>query len=125
MQIGRWGYLGSRKVGSTRGQGASFRYFVAVVFVLFFAVLAVLVALLFFRPGSQPGFEFRLRPNPASRLDILKWLGVLPLVPAGPLLFFGFAWFVPGLFGLGLVFVAAAVLVWRAFAGEWPVIRVH
>ncbi len=74
--------------------------------------------------GSQPHFEFRLRSNPANRLDILKWLAVLPLVPAGPLLFFGLAWFVPGLFGLGLAFVAVAVLVWRAFAQEWPVVRV-
>jgi hypothetical protein len=96
-----------------------------VVLILGLLALAALAAVLFSRRGSQPAFEFRLRPKPANRLDILKWLAVLPLVPAGPLLFFGLAWFVPGLFGLGLVFVAVAVLIWRAFAGEWPVARVH
>ena len=71
------------------------------------------------RPASRATHR---RP---SRLDVLKWLAVLPLIPAGPLLFFGLAWFVPGLFALGLAFVAGALLVWRAFAGEWPVARTH
>jgi hypothetical protein len=69
-------------------------------------------------------FEFRLRANPPSRLGFLKWLGVLPLIPAGPLLFFGLIWFVPGLVALGLAFVAVAALIWRAFAREWPLTRV-
>jgi hypothetical protein len=95
------------------------------VVVLLLVLLALVALAAVFLSRQEPAFEFRLRPNPANRLDIFKWLAVLPLVPAGPLLFFGLTWFVPGLFGLGLVFVAVAVLVWRVFAREWPVVRAH
>ena len=97
-----------------------------MVVILGLLVLAAAVAVWLSRQGeSRPAFVLQLRPNPASRLDVFKWLAVLPLIPACPLLFFGLAWFVPGLFALGLAFVAAALLVWRAFAREWPVARHH
>jgi len=97
-----------------------------MVVILGLLVLVALVAVWFARQGeSRPAFAFRMQPNPANRLDNLKWLALLPLIPAAPLLFFGLAWFTPGLFALGLGFVAVAILVWRAFAREWPVARLH
>ena len=97
-----------------------------MLIILGLLVLAAVAAVWFARQGeSQQAFVFQLRPNSGSRLDSFKWLAVLLLIPAGPLLFFGLAWFVPGLFALGLAFVAAAVLIWRAFAQEWPVGRRH
>ena len=49
----------------------------------------------------------------------LRWLAVIPLVPAALFLFFGLLWLAPVqlLVGLGSVLVAAAL--WRLFAGEW------
>lgn len=49
----------------------------------------------------------------------LRWLAVIPLVPAAPLLFFGLLWLAPVqlLVGLGLVLVGAAL--WRLLADEW------
>ena len=54
------------------------------------------------------------------RTEILKWLALFPLIPAGPLLLFGLTWGVFGLLAAGLAFVALSVVIWRAFAGEWP-----
>ncbi len=53
------------------------------------------------------------------KVSSLRWLAVIPLVPAAPLLFFGLLWLgvVQLLVGLGLVTTAAAL--WRLFAGEW------
>ena len=94
--------------------------------VLLLVVVVALVAVWFVRQGeSQPLFAFRLHPKPGNRLDALKWLAVLPLIPAAPLLFFGLAWFVPGLMAAGMAFVAAALLIWRVFAQEWPVARLR
>jgi len=77
------------------------------------------------RRESRPVFVFRLHPKPGNRLDVLKWLAVLPLVPAAPLLLFGLTWFVPGLMAAGMAFVVAALLIWRVLAQQWPVARLH
>ncbi len=49
----------------------------------------------------------------------LRWLAVLPLVPAAPFLFFGLLWLAPVQLGVGLGLVLVAAALWRLFAGEW------
>ena len=93
-----------------------------MVLVLIMVVMAS-VGWLVLRTQDQPRFEVRLASNGHGRLEALKWLAALPLVPAAPLLFFGLSWFAPGLIAGGLAFVATALCVWRLFAREWPVAR--
>ncbi|MEY2433186.1 MAG: hypothetical protein QOC92_2911 [Acidimicrobiaceae bacterium] len=88
------------------------------------AVLVAVVALSVIRGrAARPLFVFRAHKKTGNRWDILKWLAVLPLIPAGPLLLFGLTWFVPGLLAGGMAFVAVAFLIWRVFAQQWPLAR--
>lgn len=50
----------------------------------------------------------------------LRWLALVPLAVAAPILFFGIMWtsVVQVAFGAALVLTATAI--WRIFAGEWP-----
>src|SRR5437870_220253 len=97
-----------------------------LVLLVVLLVVVALVARWSARQGeSQPHFVFQVHPTPGNRLDVLKWLAVLPLVPAAPLLLFGLTWFAPGLIAAGLGFVAVGLLIWRAFAHAWPVVRLH
>jgi hypothetical protein len=50
----------------------------------------------------------------------LRWLAVIPLVPAVPFLFFGIMWTAAVQLSVGLALVFIAVAIWRAFSGEWP-----
>jgi hypothetical protein len=95
-----------------------------LVLLVVVVVLVAVVALWVVRQReSQPLFVFRIHQKPGNRLDVLKWLAVLPLIPAAPLLFFGLTWGVTGLMAAGMAFVAAALLIWRVFAQQWPVAR--
>ena len=51
----------------------------------------------------------------------LRWLALVPLVPAGPLLFFGIVWTAAVQLTIGIALVFTAMALWRVFAGEWPI----
>ena len=68
------------------------------------------------RAMSQSGATL-LRSGPTRHL---RWLALIPLVPAGPLLFFGLAWTAPVQLSIGIALVAFAAAIWRAFSGTWP-----
>jgi len=53
------------------------------------------------------------------KVSPLRWLAVLPLVPAAPFLFFGLLWRAPLQLGVGLSLVLVGAALWRLFAGEW------
>jgi hypothetical protein len=55
----------------------------------------------------------------ALKVSWLRWLAIVPLVPAAPLLFFGLLWFAVVQLVSGFLLVAVAAAVWRMFAGEW------
>ena len=96
-----------------------------VLLVLLIVVVALVARWSVRQREGQPQWVFQTRREPGNRLDVLKWLAVLPLVPAAPLLFFGLTWFAPGLMAAGLGFVCGAVVIWRVFSHAWPVARLH
>jgi hypothetical protein len=75
--------------------------------------------------GDQRRRDLVRSVHVAGHREVLKWLAVLPLIPAAPLLLFGLAWGVPVLMAVGALFVAAAVAVWRLFAQRWPMAPSH
>jgi hypothetical protein len=50
----------------------------------------------------------------------LRWLAIVPLVAGLWILVFALIWTELGLFLLAAALIALAVLIWRAFAGTWP-----
>ena len=67
--------------------------------------------------AGAPERDRSLSGGPARHL---RWLAFIPLVPAGPLLFFGILWTAPVQISFGIALVLAAMAIWRVFSGAWP-----
>lgn len=67
--------------------------------------------------APAPQRRSSLMTGPARHL---RWLALIPLVPAGPLLFFGIMWTAAVQLSIGIALLFTATAIWRVFSGEWP-----
>jgi hypothetical protein len=67
--------------------------------------------------AGAPERDHPLTRGPARHL---RWLALIPLVPAGPFLFFGILWTAPVQISVGIALVLTAMAIWRVFSGAWP-----